>query len=77
MKRILSLALVLMLALSAMSLASAELSEYSQQIDLSVDYPVFWQDDISFPLVEEPMEISVMFPRGASHAEDFSDISVD
>lgn len=74
MKRILSLALVLMLALSAMSLASAELSEYSQQIDLSVDYPVFWQDDISFPLVEEPMEISVMFPRGASHAEDFSDI---
>jgi len=74
MKRILSLALVLMLAFGVLGAANAELSEYSQQIDLTVDYPVFWQSDISFPLVEEPMEISVMFPRNASHAEDFSDI---
>lgn len=74
MKRKMSLVLIFMLVFSVLSAASAELSEYSQQIDLSVDYPVFWQSDISFPLVEEPIEVSVMFPRGASHAEDFSDI---
>lgn len=75
MKRMLSLILALMLgAAFAGAFAQEELSEYSQAIDLSVDYPIFTQDDISFPLVEEPIAISVMFPRSANHAEDFSDI---
>lgn len=75
MKRTLSLILSLMMALSLVgAFAETELSAYSQAIDLSVDYPVFWQDDITFPLVDEPITVSVMFPRSASHAEDFSQI---
>lgn len=75
MKKLFSLILVLCMLLSLTgAFAEAELSEYSQQIDLSVDYPVFTQDDLTFPLVDEPIEISVMFPRNANHAEDFSKI---
>lgn len=75
MKRIISVILSLVLMLSLTSVfAEGELSEYSKQIDLSVDYPVFTQDDLTFPLVDEPITITVMFPRQAAHAEDFSDI---
>lgn len=75
MKRITAIVLSLALLLGVCSaVAEGELSQYSQSIDLSVDYPVFSQDDITFPLVDEPIEVSVMFPRNANHAEDFSNI---
>ena len=75
MKRFLAVLLTLLLGLSApCALAEENLSEYSRQIDLTVDYPVFWQKDISFPFVEAPMTVSVLFPRTASHVEDFADI---
>ena len=75
MKRFLALFLSAMLCICAFGAwADDELSEYSKQIDLTVDYPVFMQEDISFPLVETPVTVSVLFPRTASHAEDFSDI---
>lgn len=75
MKRTLTLLLVLVFCLTLIGAsAETELSQYSQAIDLSVDYPVFTQEDIDFPLVDEPITISVMFPRSANHAEDFSQI---
>lgn len=74
MKRIVSILLAMALLLSVGSVLAESVSEYSQSIDLSVDYPVFFQKDITFPLVDEPMTISVMFPRNANHAEDFSNI---
>ena len=74
MKRTLALLLALLVALSVSAFAEGELSAYSQAIDLSVDYPVFTQDDITFPLVDEPITVSVMFPRNANHAEDFNQI---
>ena len=43
MKRIVSILLAMALLLSVGgALAQSELSQYSQSIDLSVDYPVFW-----------------------------------
>lgn len=75
MKRTLALLLVLMLGLTLIGAsAETELSQYSQAIDLTVDYPVFTQEDIAFPLVDEPMTVQVMFPRSANHVEDFSQI---
>ena len=74
MKRIVSILLAMALLLSVGSVLAENVSEYSQSIDLSVDYPVFFQKDITFPLVDEPMTVSVMFPRNANHAEDFSNI---
>lgn len=75
MKRFLALFLSGLLCVCAFGAwADDNLSEYSKQIDLTVDYPVFMQEDITFPLVETPMTVSVLFPRTASHAEDFSDI---
>jgi len=68
---------VLLLALSMLCGCTAmaeNLSEYSQTIDLSVDYPVFWQKDITFPLVEEPVTIKVLFRRNASHPETFENL---
>lgn len=75
MKRFVAFVLTLALLVGVYgALAEGALSQYSQNIDLSVDYPVFSQQDITFPLVDEPIEVSVMFPRNANHAEDFSDI---
>ena len=74
MKRIVSILLAMALLLSVGSVLAENVSEYSQSIDLSVDYPVFFQKDITFPLVDEPMTVSVMFPRNANHPEDFSNI---
>lgn len=73
MKRFLLILLALLLCSSTV-LAQAELSEYSKQIDLTVDYPVFTQDDLTFPLVDEPITVSVLFPRNANHPESFKDM---
>lgn len=71
MKRIVSILLAMALLLSVGSVLAENVSEYSQSIDLSVDYPVFFQKDITFPLVDEPMTVSVMFPRNANHVRTF------
>lgn len=73
MKKLAALFLILSLLLGSTAFAG-ELSEYSQKIDLSVDYPVFWQKDISFPLVESPVNIKVLFRRNASHPESFENL---
>lgn len=74
MKRYLSLALALLMLLACLPASAGDLSEYSQTINLDEDYPVFWQESIQFPLVEEPVTIKAMLRRNASHPEDFTDM---
>ncbi len=75
MKRVVAMLVVLtMLSLCCAAAAESQLSEYSQTIDLSTDYPVFWQEDVELPLAEEPITVQVMFKRNASHPQDFSDM---
>ena len=75
MKRIAAMLLALaLLALCLPAMAEGELSEYSKTIDLATEYPVFWEKDVALPLSEEPITVSVMFKRNASHPEDFSDM---
>lgn len=73
MKKLAALFLILALLLGSTAFAG-ELSEYSKTIDSSVDYPVFWQKDISFPLVDSPVTIKVLFRRNASHPETFENL---
>lgn len=74
MKRTLSLLLSAVLVLSCAAALAGELSDYSQTVGIEESYPVFWQEDIEFPLTEEPVTIRVMFRRNASHPEDFADM---
>lgn len=74
MKRLATILLSLLLVCSVLAASAETLSEYSQTINLTEDYPVFWQKDIALPLTEEPVTITVMLKRNASHPEDFTDM---